>query len=88
MNLHRQSARTVRRRETPWIAMRPVVSSSIAAAGYDAAREILRLRYIGGATYDYARVPADVFEALRKAPSHGQFVNWHIKPYYACVRLR
>jgi hypothetical protein len=88
MNRHRESPSTRRRREAAWIAMRPVVSSSIAAAGYDAERETLRLRYIGGATYDYAGVPAQVFEAFRNAPSRGQFVNWRIKPYYACVRVR
>jgi KTSC domain len=75
-----------RKRRAPWIAMRPLESSSIAAAGYDTNRKILRLRYIGGTTYDYANVPPDVFAAFLDAPSHGQFVNWRIKPYYAYSR--
>jgi hypothetical protein len=37
-------------------------SSSIAAAGYDHRRHALRLRYIGGGTYDYLDVPESVFE--------------------------
>jgi hypothetical protein len=75
-----------RKRAAPWIAMRPLASSSIAAAGYDTKRKILRLRYIGGSTYDYVGVPPDVVAAFLEAPSHGQFVNWRIKPHYAYSR--
>jgi len=62
-------------------------SSSIAAAGYDRERHALRLRYVGGGTYDYWDVPTGVFHAFLDAPSKGQFVNWHIKPCYRYTRL-
>jgi KTSC domain len=68
-------------------AMFAVASSSIAAAGYDCERHALRLCYVGGGTYDYWGVPANVFRALLDAPSKGQFVNWHIKPRYRYTRL-
>jgi KTSC domain len=62
--------------------MRRVQSSSIAAAGYDRAQEILRIRYVGGPAYDYLAVPPNVFEDFLAAESKGRFVNWQIKPYY------
>jgi hypothetical protein len=62
-------------------------SSSIAAGGYDARSRTLRLRYIGGDTYDYRNVPSVVFDDLLAAPSKGRFVNWHVKPYYSYVRM-
>jgi hypothetical protein len=62
-------------------------SSSIAAGGYDARSRTLRLRYIGGGTYDYRNVPSVVFDDLLAAPSKGRFVNWHVKPYYSYVRM-
>jgi hypothetical protein len=64
------------------IPMRRVQSSSIAAAGYDRAQEILRIRYVGGPAYDYLAVPPNVFEDFLAAESKGRFVNWQIKPYY------
>jgi hypothetical protein len=62
-------------------------SSSIVAGGYDDRTGILRLRYIGGDTYDYRNVPNALFGDLLAAPSKGQFVNWHVKPYYPYARV-
>jgi hypothetical protein len=76
-----------RNRMSHQVAMLAMASSSIAAAGYDRDLHALRLRYIGGGTYDYWDVPARVFQALLDAPSKGQFVNWHIKPRYRYTRL-
>ena len=69
------------------MVMRRMNSSSIAAAGYDRRRHALRLRYLGGGTYDYLDVPEPVFADLIAASSKGQFVNWQIKPHYRYVRL-
>jgi hypothetical protein len=57
-------------------------SRSIAAAGYSAARHVMRIRYIEGREYEYIGVPPEVYSAFLKAHSKGQFVNWHIKPRY------
>src|SRR5258706_11750280 len=69
------------------IPLRSFASSSIIAPAYDSERRVLRLQYSGGGTYDYYLVPADVFQRFLDAPSKGQFVNWHIKPYYPYIRL-
>lgn len=69
------------------IRMVPRASSSIAAAGYDPAAAILRVRFVGGGTYDYGRVPAAVFAAFEAAESKGRFVNHVIKPYFPCQRV-
>jgi hypothetical protein len=69
------------------IRMLRIHSTSIAAAGYDPDAQMLRVRFIGGGTYDYLDVPADVFRRLLDAPSKGRFVNWHVKPRYRCKRL-
>ena len=67
--------------------MRPLRSSSIEAAGYDRERQALRVRYVGGSTYDYVAVPRKVFEKLLEADSKGRFVNWSIKPFYRYRRI-
>jgi hypothetical protein len=67
--------------------MRPLRSSSIEAAGYDRERRTLRVRYLGGSTYDYVAVPAKVFKELLEADSKGRFVNWSIKPFYRYRRI-
>jgi hypothetical protein len=69
------------------VVMRPVQSSSIAAAGYDSGRRTLRIRFIGGDAYDYLRVPPQVFRHFLEAPSKGQFVNWKIKPFFSYRRV-
>jgi hypothetical protein len=62
-------------------------STSIDRADYDPAEQILRIRYVGGGTYDYLDVPPQTFEAYRAAFSKGRFVNAVIKPNFAYRRL-
>jgi hypothetical protein len=62
-------------------------STSIAAAGYSAVLQIMRIRYIEGRVYDYKNVPRAVYEAFVDADSKGQFVNWHIKPHFEYEEL-
>ena len=67
------------------IDMRPVVneSSTVAAVGYDAERQILGVRFHSSArVYTYAGVPADVAEGLRTADSPGKFFAARIKGRY------
>jgi hypothetical protein len=65
-------------------------SRSIAAAAYEREEETLRITFKPdatdrqGRTYDYLEVPADVVDEFLDAESHGQFVNWRIKPNYDC----
>ena len=59
-----------------------VLSSSIAAVGYDAELHELHVRFVGGATYAYLDVPGDVFRSLLQSASKGAFVNRELKPGY------
>ena len=62
--------------------MTPVDSSCVAAAGYDPAKHVFRVRFVGGGTYDYLGVPEAVFAAFRMADSKGRYVNYIVKPHY------
>lgn len=69
------------------IGMVRQASTSIAAAGYAADEEVLRIAFVGGGTYDYLEVPAAVFTAFEAAKSKGRFVNALIKPHFPCRRV-
>jgi len=71
------------------VGMRPVVSSSIRAIGYDAAAKELWIEYrSAAAAYVYVGVPARVFAEFAKAPSKGRYVNLFVKPRFAARRRR
>lgn len=55
-------------------------SSAIERARYDSGT--LDIWYKGGDRYSYFDVPAEIYEALRAAPSAGEFVNREIKPVF------
>lgn len=57
-------------------------SSAVEHFGYDPKRRELTIRYTGGRSYAYLQVPKEEYEALRRAPSLGIFVNRRIKPRY------
>ena len=68
--------------------MRSFASSSIAAAGYDAAAQRLCVRYRdSGDAYAYEGVAQLVFEQLLEAPSKGRYVSRWIKDKYPFRRL-
>jgi hypothetical protein len=54
-------------------------SAAIEAFSYDEALCELTIRFVGGATYVYWKVPAATASALAAAPSRGAFVNSEIK---------
>jgi len=59
-----------------------VSSSAIRSMGYDLSSHTLELEYVSGRVYRYFDVPEDVVQALREAPSLGEFVNTAIKGVY------
>ena len=70
------------------VPMRDIASSSIAAVGYDPARQRLFVQFRdSGETYAYEGVPARLFAALEAAPSKGRFVNAVIKDRYPFERI-
>ncbi len=54
--------------------MKKVTSSNIAEYGYDAARQVLCIRFTGGAgkTYHYTGVPPEVAQEFESAESKGR----------------
>jgi len=62
--------------------MTSVISSNVAAVGYDEGSSTLQVEFHNGGVYQYFDVPEDVFTALRDAPSVGQYLNADIKGRY------
>ena len=61
------------------VEMIPVSSSNLDAVGYNAQTETLYVRFKGGKTYSYERVPEYTFTELVEADSVGKFFNQFIK---------
>lgn len=76
-----------RQPEHPPIRLRPLQSSVLLAAGYDAAQRVLRALFRNGRLYDYLDVPRQSWAALRAANSKGRYFNAHIKAQYRFRRL-
>lgn len=57
----------------------PVKSSNLAAVGYDAKRQVLRVQFVNGSTYDYHGVEPELHEDLLAAPSIGGFFHREIR---------
>jgi len=66
--------------------MFPVVSSNVAAVGYDTESLTVYVQFLNGSTYAYKGVPEHEFENLRTAPSVGSYLNRNFKNVYAYER--
>ena len=62
--------------------MIPVVSSNVESVGYDEDTEILRVKFLTGAIYEYKNVPLMEFEQLKNASSVGSYLNRNIAKNY------
>jgi len=63
-------------------------SSVIANMIYDAASSTLRIVFVSGAVYEYRKVPAAIYSAMKTAKSKGTYLNRHIKPNYSYKKIR
>jgi hypothetical protein len=61
-------------------------SSTIARIGYDDESLTLTVEFITSGTYNYFDVPPHVFEAMRNAPSKGQYLAQQVKGSYRYAR--
>lgn len=59
--------------------LKPLASSNLAAAGYDAEAQTLTIEFHNGETYDYFNVPQGVYAGLMGAGSAGQYFARQIK---------
>ncbi len=57
------------------IKMHPVISSNVEAAGYDEETRTLRIKFVSGATYEYAGISKTTYEGIFKAHSAGRYVR-------------
>lgn len=65
--------------------MIPVISSNLAAVGYEGGS--LYITFHSGHTYRYDDVPQHVYDGLMSAPSHGKYFHAYIKNVYHYTRL-
>lgn len=58
----------------------PIKSSMIAAAGYDAERQAMRVQFKNGQVFEYAGVTAEQHQGAINADSFGAYFARYIKP--------
>ncbi len=63
-------------------------SSVVAAMIYDGKTARLRVVFASGAIYEYKKVPAAVYTAMKRAASKGRFLNNIIKQQYSFRRIK
>ena len=69
------------------IQRQPVISSDIAAIGYDEAAETLEIEFRATGLYRYFSVPKAVSEEFRRTTSPGKFFLKNIKGKYAWEKI-
>jgi len=67
--------------------MIPVVSSNVAAVGYDSSSQTVYVRFLDGKTYIYKGVPEAEFENLKNAASIGSYLHRNFKNVYPYERV-
>lgn len=64
-----------------------IQSTTLATIVYDEAREVLQLKFVSGAIYQYFGVSRAVHEALLSAPSKGRYFNQAIRGGFPFCRV-
>lgn len=67
--------------------MHPVVSSNIAAAGYDPVSKVVEIQFSTGAKYQYSNVPKEVYEGMWSSESVGKYVHQKIAGKYKFKKM-
>lgn len=63
-------------------------SSVVASIQYNPVTAMLRVVFVSGSVYDYKKVPAKVYEAMKDASSKGSFLNKYIKGTYPFRKIK
>jgi hypothetical protein len=70
------------------VELLPVISSNIAAIGYDAPASALLVRFHDKSrSYRYWGVPISIYQAFLAAPSKGRFFAAYVRTRYAYERV-
>jgi hypothetical protein len=64
--------------------MIPVISSAISAIGFDKPTQQMRIKFKQGDTYNFCRVPENIFLGLLSATSKGTYYDRYIKDKFDC----
>jgi uncharacterized protein len=64
-----------------------VESSNIGSIGYDERSQTLEIEFLNGGVYQYFDVPANIYNSLMSAASHGQYFAQHIKGHYRYIKV-
>ncbi len=67
---------------------KPVKSSNIDSIAYDPDTSEMQVRFRGGGTYSYAKVPQTVVDGLMNADSVGSHFHQHIKGKYDFTKAK
>lgn len=62
-------------------------SSNIERFGYEESDNTLCVEFKKGGAYQYFDIPEHIFEAMKSAPSKGQFLAQQIKGIYRYARM-
>jgi hypothetical protein len=62
-------------------------SSNVLRFGYDEDNRILGVEFKNGTLYHYYDIPETIFNAMKNAPSKGQFLAQSIKGVYRYARI-
>ena len=65
----------------------PVISSNLAAVGYDPSSQVLEIEFKSGSVYDYFGVPQGLYEQLMAAASLGTFFHQYIRDAFQTQRV-
>lgn len=65
-----------------------VKSSNIESIAHDPDKNLLHVKFKNGSTYEYEGVSKEHHEALMSAKSIGSHIHQHIKPKFACKKLK
>lgn len=60
----------------------PVSSSNLYSVGHEPETSTLEIEFRGRRIYQYSNVPAQVYDELMGAGSHGQYFHRHIRDVY------
>ena len=72
----------------PRIRRKPVLSTALAAAGYNQRQHMLEIEFCNGAVYRYLEVPRSIYRKLLSAESKARYYDSNIKRKYRSLRLR
>ena len=65
-----------------------VSSSNLNSVGYNEGEQILEIEFNSGGVYQYFNVPAEKYQSLMSASSHGKYFAAFIKNVYRYKKIR